>query len=116
MSAKRLLLIDDESSLLDLLRRYLERVGYEVETCADPRDAISRFDSDHFAMVVTDFTLPGMNGEELIRQLRQKRPDVPALIVSGYPYQPVQSRVGFLQKPFLPKMLLEAIEKELGSA
>jgi len=111
----RLLIIDDEPPLLDLLRRYLGRQGYEVETCPTPGEALAQFRADpkSFSLVITDLSLPEMTGEELIRKLRELRPDLPAIITSGYPHQPQATGVGFLQKPFLPKTLVEQIEKAL---
>jgi DNA-binding NtrC family response regulator len=113
---QRLLIIDDETTLLDLLRRYLERMGYEVEIFADPTEALISFEADpqRFAMVITDLTLPGMDGEEMIERMRKLHPKLPALISSGRPYEPRLPRTSFLQKPFLPKMLLEEVEKTLN--
>src|SRR5205823_3595224 len=110
-----LLIIDDEQSLLDLLRRYLGRQGYEVETCPTPAEALAHFraDPDRFSLIITDLSLPEMTGEELIRKLRELRPELPAIITSGYPYQPHTTGVGFVQKPFLPQTLVELIEKAL---
>jgi len=110
-----LLIVDDEPKLLDLLTRYLGRLGYQVETCGDAEGALSLFQAgpDRFSMAVTDLSLPSMNGEELIERIRQLRPGLPAIITSGYPYVPRAVGVGFLQKPFLPQMLAEAIEKAL---
>jgi DNA-binding NtrC family response regulator len=115
MGALRLLIVDDEPSLLDLLRRYLGRLGYEVEACGDAQDALARFQAepDHYAMAITDLSLPSLNGEELIEQMRQLRPGFPAIITSGYPHVPRAAGVVFVQKPFLPQMLVEAIEKAL---
>ena len=64
-------------------------------------------------MAITDLSLPSLNGEELIERIRQVRPGLPAIITSGYPYVPRAAGVGFLQKPFLPQMLAEAVEKAL---
>jgi DNA-binding NtrC family response regulator len=110
-----LLIVDDEPNLLDLLRRYLERLGYEVETCGDAQDALALFQAapDRFSMAITDLTLPSLNGEELIERMRRLRPGLPVIITSGYPYQPRTPGVVFLQKPFLPQMLVEAVEKAL---
>ncbi len=110
-----LLIVDDEPKLLDLLGRYLGRLGYEVETCGDAPDALALFQAepDRFSMVITDLSLPAFDGEELIERMRQIRAGLPAIITSGYPYQPRGSGIGFLQKPFLPQMLVEAIEKVL---
>lgn len=111
----RLLIIDDEPTLLELLRRYLSRLGYEVETHVNPDEALARFQAepDGFAMAITDLSLPTLSGEEVIERLRQTRPGLPAIITSGYPYQPRAADIGFLQKPFLPQMLAEAVEKAL---
>jgi len=116
MSALRLLIVDDEATLLDLLRRFLERAGYEVETYSDPVPALASFESDpqRFALVITDLSLPGMDGEELIARMRRIQPKLPALISSGRPHEPALPHTRFLQKPFLPKMLIQAVEKALS--
>ena len=113
MISNRLLIIDDEPALLHLLRRYLERLGYEVVSCTGSAEALACFeaDPDSFSMTITDLSLPGMNGEELIAKMRELRPQIRAIITSGYSYEPLGKDVGFLQKPFLPQALLEAIEK-----
>ncbi len=115
----RLLLVDDEAPLVQLLARYLNRLGYEVETCTTGEDAVEKFAAEpqHYSAVVIDLTLPGISGEEALRQMLERNPALPALVLSGYPYSPeklpVQARkqVRFLQKPFLPRMLAE----ELGA-
>ncbi len=110
-----LLIVDDEPKLLDLLSRYLGRLGYQVETCGDATEALARFQAepDRFSMAITDLSLPSLNGEELIERMRQIRPGLPAIITSGYPYVPRGAGIGFLQKPFLPQMLVEAVENAL---
>ena len=115
MGTLRLLIVDDEPNLLELLRRYLGRLGYEVETRANAEEALALFQAgpDRFSLTVTDLTLPSLNGEELIQRIRELRPGHPAIITSGYPYEPRGPGIGFLQKPFLPQMLVEAIEKVL---
>jgi DNA-binding NtrC family response regulator len=115
MDPHRLLIVDDEANLLDLLRRYLRRLGYEVEACGDAQEALALFQAgpDRFSMAITDLSLPTLSGEELIERMRELRPGFPAIITSGYPYVPRGAGIGFLQKPFLPQMLLEAVEKAL---
>lgn len=115
MRATRLLIVDDEERLLDLLRRFLERRGFQVDACASAEAAWERFSEDPqgFALVITDLTLDDFSGADLIERLRRLRPRLPALITSGYPYVPVLPGVDFLQKPFLPQMLLETVERAL---
>jgi len=111
----RILIVDDEPTLLQLLRRYLERQGYQVEAHESAESALASFQQDpaQFAMVVADLTLPGASGAELIEKLRAQNPTLPGLITSGYPYEPQLKGVGFLQKPFLPQLLVDAIAKTL---
>jgi DNA-binding NtrC family response regulator len=115
MGAARLLLVDDEPALADLLKKYLERLGYEVDTQGDAEQALAQYDPDpeHYALVLTDLTLPGMNGEQMIERMQKRNPKLRAIISTGYPYQPRSKQIGYLQKPFVPKMLAELIEKML---
>lgn len=111
MGSGRILLVDDEAQLLDLLKRYLERLGYQVDACLTPEEALQSFDAEpgRYALVLTDLTLPGMPGDQMIERMRARDPKLRAIIASGYPYEPKTKRTGFLQKPFLPGMLAEQI-------
>ena len=115
MSSACLLLVDDERALADILKRYLERLGYQVDACVHPEAALGFLDAHpaRYALLITDLTLPAMNGEELLERARERAPGLRAIIASGYPYEPRTAGVEFLQKPFLPKMLAEAIERVL---
>jgi two-component system cell cycle sensor histidine kinase/response regulator CckA len=115
MLAHRLLIVDDEPAVLDLLRRYLERLGYSVDVAPSGEAALEIFQSDpeRFDLVITDLNLPAMGGEELLLRMRQRKPFLRALISSGYPHQPRLPDVGFLLKPYLPKMMVEAIHQLL---
>jgi two-component system, cell cycle sensor histidine kinase and response regulator CckA len=115
MGGVRILLVDDEAPLLDLLKKYLERLGYDVDSCLTPADALVRFEADpaRYSLVLTDLTLPGMSGDEMITRMRVRTPKLRAIVASGYPYEPRAKRTAFLQKPFLPKMLADQIEAML---
>jgi DNA-binding NtrC family response regulator len=80
-----------------------------------PQDALAQFETDpaRYDLVLTDLTLPGMNGEEMLERMRSLNPNLRAILASGYPYHPRSASVDFLQKPFLPRMLAEAIDKIL---
>jgi two-component system cell cycle sensor histidine kinase/response regulator CckA len=115
MADVRILLVDDEAPLLDLLKRYLERLGYEVDSCLTPDEALALFETDpaRYSLVLTDLTLPGMSGDAMLARMRERFPKVRAIVASGYPYEPRNKRTKALQKPFLPKMLAELIEESL---
>lgn len=115
MLAPGLLLVDDEAALVGLLKKYLERLGYQVDACVHPDAALALLETHpaRYQVLITDLTLPGMSGEELVERAREKAPHLRSIIASGYPYQPRTPGVAFLQKPFLPKTLAEAVERIL---
>lgn len=108
----RLLLVDDEAALAELLKKYLERLGYEVDLCLTPDAALALFRENPrgYALVLTDLTLPGMSGVEMLDRMRAIDPQVTAILSSGYPHTFQAARVTFLQKPFLPKALAALVE------
>jgi two-component system, cell cycle sensor histidine kinase and response regulator CckA len=120
----RVLLLDDETSLLQLLTRYLTRLGYDVEGFSRGREALAAFEArpGDFAIAMVDLTLQDMPGEQVVRRMLDISADARILVCSGYPFSveslpdEVQNRVGYLQKPFLPRMLVAAIEELTGAA
>ncbi len=111
-----LLLVDDELPLLGLLKKYLEREGYFVETAADGASALAAAQSRHFDLIVLDLNLPDMNGEQVMLNLMDPCPNSRFLICSGMPYgtehlpQSQQARIGVLLKPFMPRQLSDAVK------
>ena len=81
-----ILLIDDEVMLAQLGQRLLQRLGYDVEACTHPKEALDRFREapQHFDLVITDLTMPEMSGAQLINILRVIRPDLPVLLCTGF--------------------------------
>jgi len=116
--SKALLLVDDEPALLELLKKYLERLGYQVDAYLTAEEALAQFDANPacYALVLTDLTLPGLGGEEMLDRMRASRPALRAIISSAYPYVPRSKKILFLQKPYMPKMLAEMIERLIGPA
>lgn len=81
----RVLLVDDEQSILAALRRLLRREGYEIYTAESGAEALEIFDAQGpFDLVMSDFRMPGMTGAELLRQVRDRSPDALRIVLSGY--------------------------------
>jgi DNA-binding NtrC family response regulator len=112
----RLLLVDDEAALLDLLRRYLERLGHQVVACDGAEAALVEFSREPMAyeLVLSDLTLPDLPGDAMLERMYGMNPALRAILTSGYPYVPRAAYISFLQKPFAPRMLAETIESLLG--
>jgi DNA-binding response OmpR family regulator len=113
------LLVEDELPLLQLLDRYLRRMDFEVTTHSSSVHALKEFEAapTRYDLVIADLGMPEISGDAMLARMLEIRPDVLILICSGSPFylsslpKALEQRVGFVQKPFLPKMLLEEIEK-----
>jgi DNA-binding NtrC family response regulator len=82
---KRVLVIDDESSMAEIVRLNLELVGdYEVETAVSGEEGLRKMEDAHFDLLVTDFMLPGITGGDVVRRVKSQRPDMPVVLFSIY--------------------------------
>jgi CheY-like chemotaxis protein len=83
---ERILLVDDEENIVYGTERMLSQLGYRVVACTDPCQALKMFSSepDQFDLVITDQSMPRMNGIELAHELAQLRPDIPIILCTGY--------------------------------
>jgi DNA-binding NtrC family response regulator len=80
---KRILLVDDEPGILQTLRIILTADGYEVETAWSSKEARSILNQESFDVVVTDFNLPGMKGDELAGLIKERWPHTAVMMLSG---------------------------------
>ena len=69
------LVVDDNKIMRDMLREFLETEGYSVYLCEDGRSALRALKEKRFEIVLTDFQMPEMNGDEMIKQLREDQPE-----------------------------------------
>ncbi|MDH5676194.1 MAG: response regulator [Myxococcales bacterium] len=124
-SRRRILLVDDEPIIRELGGRLLEAEGYEVVVAASGDDAWKRvIDSDAgFDLLLTDVVMPGLNGYELAERWRDRFPEAPILMMSGYAEEhldkgvtvnPVRS-LSWLEKPFEPSTLASTVARLLDS-
>ncbi|ADK83511.1 multi-sensor hybrid histidine kinase [Desulfarculus baarsii DSM 2075] len=84
--SERVLFVDDEKPLVDIALSALGRLGYQVRGFSDPALALAEFQRDPtaFDVVISDQTMPGMSGLQLIQALRDQRPGLPAILCTGY--------------------------------
>ena len=116
-----ILVIEDDESLRILLRRVLEGYGYAVIEAADGDDAVSQWmdRAGPIDLLLTDIVMPGRSGPDVVRLFREKRPELPVLLMSGYTDPAVfkglvpDDRTGIIQKPYLPKALTRQIRRLL---
>jgi CheY-like chemotaxis protein len=111
-----ILYVDDEDALVSLGKRVLQRLGYRIAGFTNPSTALAAFRSNpsHYDMVVTDFSMPGMTGLELARELLQLRPGLPLMLASGHITDELKaeaSALGIMELTYKPYSV-----KELGMA
>ena len=117
---ERVLLIDDESIVLDMEKDILERLGYRVTAVADSEFALQLFTAapDEFDLIITDYTMPNLTGADVVEATRRIRPNVPIVISTGFNEKMTENTaaemgVQFLLKPFGMKPLADVVRKVL---
>ena len=118
---ERIIVVDDEEDILDMTKRTLESLGYSAVTAASAIQALAIFrqDPNKFDLVVTDQVMPVMSGEDLSKELLELRPDIPIILVTGFPDNFTEEKakeIGireFLLKPIASAELATAIRRHL---
>lgn len=121
---KTVLVVDDDESILDSLKLLLEFEGLSVFTCATGTDALRHFSTvdDRVDLVMIDVTLPEMNGPECLAKIRETRPGIPAVLVSGFSESdlesplPIDERTRFLMKPCSRSGLIDVLKSLFETA
>ncbi len=119
----KVLVADDDDEVRQVTRSLLEKVGFEVLTAENGREAVDLFRlRPDVCLVILDLTMPVMDGAAALDQIRQVREDVPVLIFSGYSEQDAATRfagkrlAGFIQKPFEANTLVATLREILEGA
>jgi len=116
-SSLRILVVDDEPFVCDAVKLMLTYDGHQVETAASAREALARFAPGKFDLVITDYSMPAMKGDELAANLKALAPGQPVVLITAYAEmlkseaQPLKDVDFLVSKPFLLENLREAIAK-----
>ncbi len=118
---RKILCVDDDPVIHKVFKRLLNKVGLEVVTCLNAREALAVFKPGEFVLL-TDITMPGISGIELARQILEIEENVPVVLVSGNALEehvlaelPSTANVQFLTKPFVAmRDVLALLEKYAG--
>lgn len=122
MTSPHLLIVEDDSEMRDLLRKVLEKDGYQVSLAADGHDAIPQLSRGHFDLVVTDMLMPHDGGLELLEFIRKTQPMLPVIIITAFGDWQSYSRalelgaVAFISKPLKMAELVSAIQTALAGS
>jgi DNA-binding NtrC family response regulator len=117
MTAKKILVVDDEAHFADMLKTVLEQNFYLVDRALHPNEALSMIEANGYGLVLTDFKMPGMDGAQFMTEARKRDPELPVMIVSGLMTTPDLLRVANLgvtrvfEKPVVVDNLIESISQ-----
>jgi DNA-binding response OmpR family regulator len=83
----KILIVDDDQSILRLYREELEEEGYQIITAATGKEGLEKFETEDFDLVTLDIHLPDIDGIKLLRQMKEKKPRMPIIMSTAYDYR-----------------------------
>ena len=116
----RILVVDDEASIRDLLAKTLALAEYDVDVAPDGRSALERMRMYPYDLLIADLKMPGMDGLTVIREAKRYKDDLPVIIITGFSTEASAIEAvnlgvaGYLTKPFRVPQVLAAAAKALG--
>jgi excisionase family DNA binding protein len=116
----RILVVDDEASIRDLLAKTLALAEYDVDTAPDGRSALERLRLYPYDLLIADLKMPGIDGLAVIREAKRLKADLPVIIITGYSTESAAIEAvnlgvaGYLTKPFRVPQVLAAAAKAIG--
>jgi DNA-binding NtrC family response regulator len=119
MDPGKILVVDDELSVCKSIKRILEKKGYDVDMIQRGKDALDMIERDPYEVMIVDLKMPGMDGIEVLKNVRERHPEIMVLIITGF--ASVESAVeamklgafDYVAKPFSPDELSIIVEKAL---
>jgi excisionase family DNA binding protein len=116
----RILVVDDEAGIRELLSKTLALAEYEVDLAPGGQEALERLRGFHYDLLITDLKMPGVDGLTLIREARRFLPQLPIIIITGFSTEASAIEAinlgvnGYLTKPFRVPKVLSVAAKALG--
>jgi CheY-like chemotaxis protein len=114
---RKILVVDDEPYVCDAVRMMLAFDGHKVETAANGKDALAIFTPGKYDLVISDYAMPGMKGDELAAAIKSRAPNQPFVLITAYAEMlkssgnPLPGVDFIVSKPFLLENLREAVEQ-----
>jgi len=118
----RILVVDNECRVLDVMVDVLREAGYSPRSTSESREAAKLLETSAFDLIVCDVLMPGLNGFQLMEVARRENPDIRVVFVTGYTTPEVtreavkRGAAGIVEKPFRTEELLAAVRESLEDA
>jgi len=120
LASKKILVVDDEPFVCDAVKMMLAFDGHDVQTANSGKEALSFFEKGKFDLIITDFAMPVMKGDELAAAIEARAPEQPIVMITAYAEMlqtsgnPLTGVDSIISKPFLLEDLRAAMAKVLG--
>jgi len=120
MPAKRILVVDDQESMRDMLADLLEMMGFESRTVESGAQALEQLGAADIDLVITDLNMPEMDGLELMKRIKARDPALPVIVITGYGTFHTERQVlsngadGYIPKPCTINRVQETVHSALG--
>jgi len=120
MRDKPILIVDDEKNIRLTLSTSLEALGVETDSAEDGKEALVKLREKEFGLILLDIRMPGVDGMEVLRQVRESRPDIRIIILTAYGTIELAveamklGAVDFIQKPFVPEQIRGRVAKVIS--
>lgn len=120
MRDRPILIVDDEKNIRLTLSQSLEVLGVETDSAEDGKEALAKLSEKEFGLILLDIRMPGVDGMEVLRQVRDSRPDIRIIILTAYGTIDLAveamklGAVDFIQKPFVPEQIRERVARVMS--
>jgi CheY-like chemotaxis protein len=110
--SRRILIVDDEDGVRMAVQMLLSFEGHVVETATGGQDALNRFKPERFDLVITDFCMPGMTGDELAQAIKCRDSSMPIILLTAFPPREIPAGIDrVVTKPFQLETLRQALDQ-----
>ncbi|HEY9161126.1 MAG TPA: response regulator [Desulfomonilia bacterium] len=111
----KILIVDDSQELTEVIHEYMEACGFIVDTTTESTDALRLIAANGYDVIVSDIHMPGMDGLELMGLIKDRHPDLPVVLITGYSISEARKIAlekgadAFVAKPFHMKEILDVV-------
>jgi len=118
MNNNKILVVDNELEILNVLQDVLNILGYTPVAVTSGRDALKIFEKGKFSLVITDMVMPDINGLDLLKEIKKLDSNIPVVIITGFGSEVIEEAIqagadGYIEKPFKIEDIKNILEKNL---
>ncbi|HUU50119.1 MAG TPA: response regulator [Nitrospinota bacterium] len=118
MNNNKILVVDNELEILNVLQDVLNILGYAPVVVTSGKDALEIFEKGKFSLVITDMVMPDINGLDLLKEIKKLDSNIPVVIITGFGSEVIEEAIqagadGYIEKPFKIEDIKNILEKNL---